>query len=329
MAENSAVNVDEECPECDDYDSPWKEAIRDFFEPFMSFFFSRAHTEIDWAREPEFLDKELQQITRDAELGNRVADLLIKVWLKSGEERWVVVHVEVQGQRQPNFTERMYIYNFRTYDRHRVRVASLAIVTDESHEPCPDTFEYEVFGCKVGFTFPVAILGTFRARRHELEQSDNPFSIFVQAHLDTQDTKGDDEARFLAWRRLLKTIPKRGHSEEVFGKLLDILDWLMRLPKSFDPRIVTATQEVKEEYKMPLVSRYSRIMREEGRVEGRVELGRNAIIDVLSEEVGLVPSTLIERINAISDESKLRILLKAATHVKSCAEFEAKLDHLN
>ena len=117
-----------ELAENDQYDAAWKEAIQDFFEDFMAFFFRAAHAEIDWGRAPEFLDKELQQITRDAEVGLRVADVLVKVWLKTGEERWVAIHVEVQGRREGNFTERMYVYNFRTYDRHRVRVASLAIV---------------------------------------------------------------------------------------------------------------------------------------------------------------------------------------------------------
>jgi hypothetical protein len=81
----------------DDYDSPWKEALERYFAAFMAFFFPQAHADIDWARGHEFLDKELQQVVRDAELGRRLADKLVKVWRRSGEEAWVLAHIEVQG----------------------------------------------------------------------------------------------------------------------------------------------------------------------------------------------------------------------------------------
>jgi 1,2-phenylacetyl-CoA epoxidase catalytic subunit len=44
-----------------DYDSPWKEALDEFFEPFLELLFPAAHADIDWTRGYESLDKELQQ----------------------------------------------------------------------------------------------------------------------------------------------------------------------------------------------------------------------------------------------------------------------------
>jgi hypothetical protein len=41
------------------------------------------------------LDKELQRIVPRAKQGRRTVDKLVKVWLKSGEERWLLIHVEV------------------------------------------------------------------------------------------------------------------------------------------------------------------------------------------------------------------------------------------
>jgi hypothetical protein len=37
-------------------------------------------------------------VVRDAELGRRLADKLVKVWRRDGEEVWVLIHIEVQGQ---------------------------------------------------------------------------------------------------------------------------------------------------------------------------------------------------------------------------------------
>ncbi|MCC5665454.1 hypothetical protein LC653_16385 [Nostoc sp. CHAB 5784] len=53
----------------DEYDSPWKEAIETYFQECIEFFFPVAAEGIDWKRGYTFLDKELQQVVRDAELG--------------------------------------------------------------------------------------------------------------------------------------------------------------------------------------------------------------------------------------------------------------------
>ncbi len=92
----------------------------------MAFYFPLAHSEIDWLRGHEFKNTELRQVVRDAELGKRYADALVKVTLKSGEERLVYIHIEVQGQRDSDFARRMFTYNYRLYDRHATPIASCA-----------------------------------------------------------------------------------------------------------------------------------------------------------------------------------------------------------
>jgi hypothetical protein len=50
-----------------EYDSPWKEALDVYFEQFLAFFFPLVHRDVDWSRGYEILDKELQQVVREAE----------------------------------------------------------------------------------------------------------------------------------------------------------------------------------------------------------------------------------------------------------------------
>jgi hypothetical protein len=95
-----------------EYDTPWKDAIESYFEEFIAFFFPQAHGDIDWRQGYEFLDKELQQVVRDAELGKRLVDKLVKIYRTGGEETWVLVHVEVQSQEESNFAQRMYVYHY-------------------------------------------------------------------------------------------------------------------------------------------------------------------------------------------------------------------------
>ena len=100
-----------------DYDGAWKDVLERYFVEFTDFFFPRAHAGIDWSRGYELLDKELQRVVRDAELGRRLADKLVKVWRRDGEEAWVLVHVEVQEDVEKTFARRMYVYNYRIFDR--------------------------------------------------------------------------------------------------------------------------------------------------------------------------------------------------------------------
>ncbi|WP_372478280.1 hypothetical protein [Nostoc mirabile] len=117
-----------------------------YFQDFMQFFFPQAHEEIDWSQGNEFLDKELQQVVRDALLGRRLADKLVKVYRIGGEESWILAHIEVQSQEESDFAERMFVYNYRIFDLYKRSVASLAVLGDERVNWRPNQFGYELFG---------------------------------------------------------------------------------------------------------------------------------------------------------------------------------------
>ncbi|MEO5339304.1 MAG: hypothetical protein H7837_02130 [Magnetococcus sp. MYC-9] len=70
-------------PETDDqgqpteYDSPWKEILKAYFKDFLAFFLPDAHNGIDWQHDPEFLDKELDRITKEAQAKNRLCSVFL------------------------------------------------------------------------------------------------------------------------------------------------------------------------------------------------------------------------------------------------------------
>jgi hypothetical protein len=102
-----------------DYDSPWNEALSEYFEPFMAFFFPDIHADIDWRRGCQALDQELRQIRPAGEIGPRRVDHLVKVWLPGGTEQFLLIHVEVQMSVETAFARRMYVYNYRLFDRYK------------------------------------------------------------------------------------------------------------------------------------------------------------------------------------------------------------------
>src|SRR5438552_4009474 len=179
-----------------DYDSPWKEALDFYFEPFLALLFPEVHAQIDWSRGYESLDKEFQQVVREAEVGRRYVDKLVKVWTKDGTECWVLIHIEVQTVRDAEFPLRMYVYNYRIFDRYNRPVASLAVLADDDPTWRPDAFHHHLFGCEAGIRFRLVKLLDFAAHEAMLEESANPFAKVVLAHLKARQTQHDPAGRY-------------------------------------------------------------------------------------------------------------------------------------
>jgi len=291
-----------------DFDSPWKEALDLYFEPFVKLFFADAHADIDWSRAIESLDKELQQVTPDAEIGRRYVDKLVKVWLKNGEEQWVLIHVEVQAQEDPDFTLRMYVYNYRLFDRYNKQVVSFAVLGDDNPHWRPDSFSYRRWGVEAGLWFRVVKLLDIAEHREVWEENTNPFVSVVFAHLDTLETRQDPKERKGRMFRLIRRLYERQlHSEQV-GQLLRIIDWMMQLPKPLAIEVREELKQFTEEKNMPYVTSFERLAKEEGRKEGLQEGLIRAIESSLRVKFGEPGIRLMPEIRQIEDEGKLEAI---------------------
>jgi hypothetical protein len=319
-----------------DYDSPWKEVIESFFPRFLEYFFLDAYIVIDWERDYEFLDTELQQLEPDAEIGKRLVDKVAKVWLLDGEEAWVLIHVEVQGQYDSNFAERMYTYNYRLFDRHKKQVISLAVLADESESWRPSSYNYQLGGCRVSLEFPVAKLLDYEADWESLEQSTNPFSIVVMAHLRTKATNRNPESR-LQWKlSLVRSLFERGYDREYILGLFRFIDWVMVLPEELANNFKTELRSYEEVNRMRYVTSIERLAKAEGIQEGiqeGIEQGilqnaRDSVIEVLETRFGEVPNSIVEVVNQIEESVVLKMLHKRAIAIPSVAEFQQILSSI-
>jgi hypothetical protein len=251
-----------------DYDSPWKEALDRYFEQCLAFFFPRAHAEIDWARGYEMLDKELQPIVRQANRGRRYVDKLVKVWLKSGEERWLLVHVEVQTGKEGDFPKRMYVYNHRIFDRYDRQVVSLAILADDDPDWRPSQYEYGRWGFHTRTTFSIVKLLDYAPNDQALEVNPNPFAMVVLAHLKTLETWRSPAHR-QAWKlRLVKRLYERGMDAEDVRQLYRFIDWIMELPEELEQRFGQELVAYQQEKRMPFITITERMAKEEGLLAG-------------------------------------------------------------
>jgi hypothetical protein len=251
-----------------EYDSPWKEALDVYFDQFLAFLFPPVHGGIDWLRGYESLDKELQQIVREAELGPRVVDKLVKVWRRDGEEEWVLVHVEIQSQEESDFARRMFVYNYRIFDRYNRTVVSLAVLGDRRPGWRPHHFSYGLWGCQMAFESPVVKLLDYAAALPALERDTNPFAAVVLAHLKTQETREDPFTRRDWKARIIKGLYNRGWSGTEVRQLWRFIDWMMDLPKGLENQLYEEIVQFEKEKQMPYLTTAERIGLEKGLEQG-------------------------------------------------------------
>ena len=267
-------------------------ALDAYFQEFLDLLFPEIHEQVDWSQGYSFLDKELQQVTPDANSGRRYADKLIKVYARDGSETWVLIHVEVQGEPEEAFAERMYTYQYRLRDRYGVDVVSLAVLADTRDSFRPTSFRYQRWGCALTFAFPAAKLIDWEARWAELEVSSNVFALVVMAQIHAKRIK-DDATRKDVKIALIRLLYERGYSRDQAVLLFNIIDWMLQLPRALEPEFAQAVHAIQEEKHMPYVNTMERLALEKGRQEGRQEgeqlraeqTARNLIkLGVLSDE---------------------------------------------
>jgi hypothetical protein len=304
-----------------DYDSPWKEALEHYFEAFLALCFPEVHAGIDWSRGYEFLDKELQQVVRDAESGRGYVDKLVKVWRKDGTESWVLVHVEVQGQEDAGFPERMFRYNYRIFDRYGRFVVSLGVLGDTRQEWRPDRFEEELWGCALSLRFPAIKLLDFRERWTELEASRNPFAVVIMAHLKAQETRRAPRTRFQAKLQLVRGLYEQGWSRADVLELFRFIDWVIALPQDLDREFRESVYRMEEGEHMPYVTSIERLAKEEGREEALIE----SVLANLEYRFGTVGEVLETRLQQTQNVDELRRLHRRALEVESLEEFAREL----
>jgi len=280
----------------EDYDSPWKEVLTLFFPEFMEFFFSDVHAAIDWSRGYEFLDKEMQRLSAKASIGRRTVDKLARVRLKNGNELRVLIHVEVQGQRETEFPQRMFVYNYRLFDRHKSPVASFAVFTDDDTNWRPSEYRTEIFGTELSLKFTIVKLTDYRSHQVELEQSNNPFAIVVLSQLAASETHGDVEGRFWKKLEIAKRLQARGYSQEKIIALFEFLDALLRLPDELDNDFYEKLDDETEGKKVKYVSSIERIGIRKGLLEGKVDV----VLLILQQRFGSLSEAIQSHIRHLS-----------------------------
>ena len=306
------------------YDQTWKEAIGQYFESFLQFFYPKIYEQIDWSKPPISLDKELEQITASSQTKKRYADKLFQVWLLNNEIIWILIHIEVQSQYDKQFPQRMFIYNYRSFDLFNKPVISLAILGDENKSWRPNSYEYGLGDSEVKIKFSTVKLLDYQWE--ELAASNNLFAIIVMAHLKTKVTTKDLTQREQWKWNLVRPLYQKGLTKFDIINLVKFIDKMMTLPPPLQSAFNQKLEQHEKELNMPFLSTIEELAEERGQVKGAKETCQQNIFDLLENRFGTLPEKLMETLKEIDDLMALKNLHLKTISVNSLDEFQTLIN---
>jgi hypothetical protein len=256
--------------------------------------------------------------------------VLVKVWRKNGQERWLLIHIEIQGWPEEEFAQRLFVYHYRIFDRYNRQVVTLVVLADDRPNWRPDRFVYDLWGCSMDFRFPSIKLLDFVGREAILEASENPFALLTRAHLATLQTRQDEASRH-AWKvRLVRELYERGLSRDDVLQLFRIIDWMMDLPEALGALFDREVEQIEQERQMPYVTSTERRAEQkgkaEGKIEGRAEGQAEMLLRALERQFRVaVPEEVATRIRATTDPSMFQHWLDWVFETTSMEDFQRRM----
>jgi hypothetical protein len=214
-----------------------------------------------------------------------VGDKLVEVFLRNGYKHWMLIHIEVQAQRDATLARRIFDYNYRIFTQYAQPVASLAVLADTDPNWHPRVFHSEVLGTETKFSFATVKLMDYAARSDELLASHNPFAWITLAHLRTQQARHDPDQLYAAKWQLTRLLFEHGWHKQRIIVLFKVINWMMALPKSYQRRYWRAVLKLEKEHSMEWISPLEQSFMDKGIKKGLAQGVRQGVRQGL--ELGL------------------------------------------
>ncbi|HPR90575.1 MAG TPA: hypothetical protein PLD93_03965, partial [Synergistaceae bacterium] len=231
-AEQTITNEDNRRSE----DELWKELISGSFHDMLRSVLPEMARVADTSKPVRFLETELRRLARFTRRyssshpdSRKFVDILAEVPLVSGENAWILLHVEIQGRGgKENFPLRMHRYRCLLEGRYNRPVAGLAILV----QPIPaDQAEgiycWEGYGSRVLYEYPVFKI--YEGDEEALQKSDNPFDLAHYAGMQAWKQRGSDTRKLDYMKLLLAELDRRGWSHEAKMALLWFIEGVMHI----------------------------------------------------------------------------------------------------
>jgi hypothetical protein len=268
----------------------------------------------------------------DSEEGKRYVDKLVKVYLKDGKDKWVLIHIEVQGYRDTEFSERMFKYFYRIYDKYNEKILAIAILTDSIEDYKPSQYDYEFYDTRLAYTY--RMYKVIEQDEEKLLKEENPFALAVLAAKYAIKSKNDDEKKIKFKLKLIRLLFSRGYNREEIISIFRFIDGIMKINDVMKEKLFKEEVMNMEEVKrVPYITSIERIAKEEGLEKGMkkgIEKGmlkstQENVIDVIEAKFDEVPKDIAKKVKEIDDIDILKDLLKKAIKSETLDKFRNEL----
>lgn len=197
-----------------------------------------------------------------------VADKLVEVRLLHGRKRQVLIHIEIQAQRDGALARRMRDYHERIRETCGLPVISLVLLADEHPHWRPRNFHEQLAGTMTDFSFGAAKLLDHATDTKALEASHNPIAWVTLAHLQTQQARHAPDKLYAAKLHSTRLLFLHRWSSKRIIILLNVVNWMMVLPEAHQRRYVRAIFRLEKEHEMRLYNQLEQMFIDNGLKKG-------------------------------------------------------------
>ena len=290
-----------------DHDQIFKQLIEAFFREFMELFCPDEAALIDFSR-LEFLGEE--HFTDTNRGLRRFLDLVVKAGLKSGGEKFVLVHGEFEASRKARvFPRRMYRYHCQLFLRYDTEIVPIAVFSDDARwkKPVPDHFELSFSGRPI-VRFDYHLIKLRQLDYRQFLDSNNPLAYALMAKMDyNRKERVRLKADFL---RLILGCPVDPARRSLLVEFVETY-----LPLA-GPEQTEFQQIVQADRKYGKVEKMITVYEEKGKQEGKQE----TLLLLLQERFGEIAEPVRKRVLQIDSAKKLDSLVLAVLKVDSLDE---------
>jgi hypothetical protein len=217
-----------------DRDLLWKAAFRFYFKDLFYFFYRNYARRIDWTRSPEFLDKELHKLRVQSDVMNRVADVLVRLYLKNGQPVFILLHIEIQGYTDMVFPFRFHQMRYRIEDMFGgITPAMLAIYTDDDPDFHPKKYEKKILGSKT-----LTVFNTYKVMENPpalYKERNSAVGIIMETAYEATQAKGRKDDEIIKQNiKLIRKLLGAGFSKKDVSFLLSFIQQYVKLDNNIN-----------------------------------------------------------------------------------------------
>jgi predicted transposase YdaD len=294
-------------------DNLWKGILEDILDDFLRFMHPNADEIFDFGQGVTFLDKELEQLfpPEKDKFSTKIVDKLAKLYTRSGKEKWVLIHCEVQGKYNVDFPLRMFTYYYRIFDKYRRRISAYAILTEETQKLRTENYTTGFLGTELKFRYNVYKI--LQQSEAELLKSDNPFAMVALTVRSVLKKKNlDDDALMEIKLKLSRLLLQKSFPKVKIRKIMTFLKCYIHFENAekniiFDKKLEQITGRTKtmgiEQQVLDMAKKRGMELGEERGIElGKKEIIINMIqkntTDETIADLANVPIDYVQKIRA-------------------------------